>query len=579
MKAIFRTYLPFLFFLLPFALIAQGDVDFVGKANAKQVIMGNHFQVSFTLYNARGKDFRAPTFKNFKRLSGLNTSSQSSNMNGRWETATTYSVFLQPKKAGKLTIGSAQIVVDGKKYKTEPFKVEVLEANQTPKSAANEQEQIFIRAEVNTNQAVPGQQIILDYKVYTAVDVDHYSIVEEPTFSGFFTSIIRRFDGTQIKEVINGVQYSSKILKRIALYPQQTGKVTIDPVKFRVAVPIGGSGANTRPFTLIRPTDSYTLVSNSTEIDVKPLPSPIPVSFSGAVGHYKASVALDKTAATTDDAITIRFTVTGDGDIKRVTAPKLVLSDTFEVYDPNVVDEQQNERNGELYGTKTFEYLILPKIPGTYSISPEFSYYDPDSTKFVINHPNTYVVNVMKGQYNANVNVKPVVAEKPKEEIRYIKTAVQVQKKSDFAGSPLFWLLTCFPFLALAGGIAYKYFQANKPEVDWVAEKSKKAQKVAKQRLSVASKYLKEGNNRAFYDETSKVLLGYASDKFNIPGSELTKNNVQGKLEKSGAKAEHIGRFMNLLKTCEKAVFAFGTDGDAEKVYKDAVSVIVDIEM
>lgn len=557
---------------------AQREVDFVGRADARQIIMGNHFQVSFTLTNANGEDFQPPIFKNFKKLSGQNVSSSSSNMNGVWETSTTYSYFLQPKKTGKLTIGAATISISGKKYKTTPFTIEVLEATQTPKGAGTEQEKIFVKAEVNTYETVPGQQIILDYKVYTAVDVDHYNIVEEPDYSGFFTSVIRRFNGLQSKEVINGVQYTSKILKRLALYPQQTGITTIDPMKFRVAVPINSSGSKT-PFTLIRPTKSYILSTNAIDINVKPLPNPIPSSFSGAVGRYKAVVAVDKTAATTDDAVTLQITVTGDGDIKRVTAPNLTLSDTFEVYDPNVVDEQQLERNGELYGTKTFEYLILPKVPGNYSISPEFSYYDPDSSKFVITHPNTFILNVMKGQYNANVNVKPEIKQKPKEEIKTIKTALKTKRQGSFVGSPLFWVLSILPFLALAGGFIYKYIQDNKPEIDWVAEKSKKAQKVAKQRLSLAEKHLKAGDNRSFYSETSKVLLGYASDKFNIPGSELSKSNVQEKLRSSGAKEEHISRFMALIQTCEKAVFAFGTDSDANQAYEDAVGVIADIEM
>jgi hypothetical protein len=572
----FKTYSILFLLLLPMVVFAQKEVNFVGTANAKQIVMGNHFQVSFTLTNANGEDFQPPIFKYFKKLSGQNVSSQSSNINGQWETSTTYSYFLQPKKTGKLTIGTAIISISGKKYKTTPFSIEVVEGNQTSKSVGNGQKKIFVKAEVNTTETVPGQQIILDYKVYTAVDVDHYNIIEEPDYSGFFTSIIRRFNGLQTKEVINGIQYTSKILKRLALYPQQTGLNTIDPMKFRVAVPINSNGSKT-PYTLIRPTKSYILSTNAIEITVNPLPNPVPTSFSGAVGHYKAGVAIDKMAATTDDAITLRITVTGDGDIKRVTAPKLILSDTFEVYDPNVVDEQQLERNGELYGTKTFEYLILPKVPGTYSISPEFSYYDPDSTKFVITHPNTYVINVMKGQYNANVNVKPVIKEKPKQEIRTIKTALKTKNQSTFVSSPLFWILSVFPFLALAGGFIYKYIQDNKPEIDWVAEKSNKAQKVAKQRLSLAEKHLKAGDNRSFYSETSKVLLGYAIDKFNIPGHELSKNNVQGKLRSSGAKEEHIIRFMALIQTCEKAVFAFGTDSDASQTYQEAVGVIADI--
>jgi hypothetical protein len=577
MAARFKTYSILFLLLLPMVVFAQKEVSFVGTANAKQIIMGNHFQVSFILTNANGENFQPPIFKNFKKLSGQNVSSQSSNINGQWETSTTYSYFLQPKKTGKLTIGSANISISGKKYKTTPFSIKAIKGSQTPKGVGNEKEKIFVKAEVNTTEAVPGQQIILDYKVYTAVDVDHYNIIEEPDYSGFFTSAIRRFNGLQTKEVINGIQYTSKTLKRLALYPQQTGLTAIAPMKFRVAVPVNSNGSKT-PYTLIRPTKSYILSTNAIEINVSPLPNPIPTSFSGAVGHYKAAVAIDKAAATTDDAITLRITVTGDGDIKRVTAPKLILSDTFEVYDPNVVDEQQLERNGELYGTKTFEYLILPKVPGMYSISPEFSYYDPDSTKFVITHPNTYVINVMKGQYNANVNVTPEIKQKPKQEIKPIKTALKTKSRSSFVGSLLFWILSIFPFLALAGGFIYKYIQDNKPAIDWVAEKSKKAQKVAKQRLSLAEKHLKTGDNRSFYSETSKVLLGYAADKFNISGSELSKSNVQEKLRSSGAKEEHISRFIALIQTCEKAVFAFGTDSDASQTYQDAVGVIADIE-
>ncbi len=564
--------------LLPICLLGQGDVSFVGKSNAKQVTMGNHFQVMFTLNNANGTDFKPPAFQHFKRISGQNVSSQSSNYNGQWQTAVTYSFFLQPKKLGKYQVGAASIKVDGKTYKTKPFLVEVVQGRAN--NQINAEEKIFVRAEVNTTEVVPGEQIILDYKVYTAIDVEHYNIVEEPSYSGFYTSQIRRFDAARMNEVVNGVQYTTQILKRIALYPQQTGSTTIEPMRFRVAIPLSNGRQSTNNiYSLIRPTETFILTSNSVDITVNPLPSPVPDSYSGAVGRYEATASLDKLAATTDDAITLRFTVTGDGDIQRVTAPNLILSDSFEVYDPNVVDEQQLERNGELYGIKAFEYLILPKVPGTFNISPEFSYYDPDSSKFVITYPNNYVVNVMKGQYNTNVNVKPEVQERPKEEIRYIKTAARTHHRSDFVGSALFWGLLVFPFLLLGLAVLYKYIKANQPEVDWVAEKSKRAQKVAKQRLANAEKYLKAGDNRSFYDETSKVLLGYASDKFNIPRSELSKNNVKEKLTLSGAQSDHIDRFMALLKTCEKAIFAFGVEGDAQKTYNEAVSVISDIEM
>lgn len=558
--------------------MAQGPVSFDASTNARQVVLGNHFQVYFTLKNAEGASFKAPSFTDFHKVSGPNSNSTLKAINGQWEKTMTYSYFLQPKKVGKIKIGAASVKVDGKEFKTKPISVEVVKGSNKNMPDQSE-EQIFVRAELNSVDAVPGQQILLDYKVYTAINVSRYSIVEEPDYSGFYTSQIRRFNGSQMKEVINGKQYNSKILKRVALYPQQTGEQTIGKMKFRVAIPIDGVNNNNDPFNFIKPTRSYIMETEPVSISVKSLPTPVPESFSGAVGQYVASAALDKPAATTDDALTLQIRVDGEGDIQRVTAPKLILSDSFEVYDPNVVDEQVGERNGSLIGTKVFKYLILPKVPGNFLIRPEFSYYDTDSSKFVKTYPAEFAVNIVKGKYDRNVNVKPVVDNKPKEEIRAIKTSASIQKPSNFVGSILYWILLTLPILAMIGAGVYKYILSQRPDIDPIAIKSERAQRVAKERLAVAETHLKSGNNKEFYSETSKVLLGYAIDKFNIPGSELKKSNVEEKLRQSGAKEEHISRFMDLIRTCEKAVFAFGTDADAKQTYENAVSVIADVEM
>ncbi len=577
MLQILRISILFIF-LFPSLLMIGQDVTFEATANAKQVILGNHFEVSFTLTNANGTNFRPPTFKGAKQVSGKNVSTNASAINGKWERSTTFSYYLKPTKEGKLTIGSALINIGNKVYKTKPITIDVLKGKE---KKPGETERIFAQVELSTDNAVAGQQVVLDYKVYFTVDIDRYGIVEEPTFSGLFVSQITRFNSGLVKEVINGRQYTTKIIKRLAIYPQQSGQIQIDPVTIRVAVPINDGTQQNRnnPFSFIRPTQSYIIETEPVVLNVNSLPSPVPETFSGAVGNYSSAATLDKTTASTDDAITLSLVVAGDGDIKRVTAPELILSDSFEVYDPNTKDENQGERNGILYGKKTFEYLILPKVPGQYILEPQFSYFNPDSSKFVVQYPAKFPIRVVQGKNNTNVNVKPVEPKKPKEELRFIKTTAQTQSKSNFVGSFPFWGLIILPFLILGGGITYKYIQANKPPVDAIAEKSRLAQKLAKERLSVSEKFLKEGNNRSFYDEISKALLGYVSDKFNIPGSELSKHNVQSQLEKSGANTEHISRFMSIIKTSEKAVFAGGTDSDANKVYQDAINVITDIEM
>lgn len=556
---------------------AQNLVSFQAKTNAKQVILGDHFQVFFTVNHSKASHFSPPPFIHFEQLSGINRSSSTRVMNGKASVQVTYSYFLKPKKVGTIEIGKASIEIDGKKFFTSPISIEVLKSN-PEKGAVPKEKKIFVKAELNTSEVVSGQPIILDYKVYTTIPVEHYSIVNEPSYEGFLAIKIRRFNAIATKEVINGVAYTSKIIQRIALYPQQTGKHNINPMRFRVAVPDPKKSGHHQPFGFMKPTQTLFIASNALEIDVKPLPSPAPNSFSGAVGKYTANAAIDKATATTDDAITLQLRVDGDGDIKRVTAPNLVLSDTFEVYDPNVISENQTEQNGKLRGTKIFEYLILPKYAGKYTITPQFSYFDTDSLQFVTLSPNTFEVEITKGQYNTNVNQKPVVTKEEKAEIHGIQTNWNVISRSHFVGSPLFWGLLAVPILAFIAAIGYKNYLKHKPEVDIVALKKDKAQKVAKQRLSKAETFLNQGNNRSFYDEVSKSLLGYASDKFNILGSELKKTNVEQHLHSSGAKKEHISEFISLLQTCERAVYAPSGQGDAHAVYEKALSVITEIE-
>jgi hypothetical protein len=581
MRHILKTYSILLLLALPALALAQDRISFTAMADAKQMVLNDYLGVSFVLRNANGTDLQLPKLKAFKVISGPNTSSSTTNINGQWERTITYTYYFEPLRKGKHTIGAATIKVDKKTYRTKPFTVEVLpKANNT----VSEDKKLFLKAEVNTTEAVPGQAVVLDYKAYFAVDVDHFNIAEEPDYSGFFVSDIRRFNAQIVKEVIDGVPYRTRIIKRLVLYPQQVGQLTVGPMSIRMAVPMGEAKAPDPrdPFSFLssrtRPTRQYIVTSEPVQINVRSLPDPIPNTFSGAVGKYTATSSTDRTYADTDGAVTLQLTLAGNGDIKRVTAPELILSDTFEVYEPKLADERQGEQDGELFGTKTFNYLLLPKYPGVYNIKPSISYYQPDSSKFVTLTTGSHTVHVKKGKHSSNLNVNTVEVEKPKREIRGIKVVSSTKEKKKFLGSPLFWILLGSPLLLWGGGWLWQFIQARRPEVDPIEEKSKKAQKVAKEKLAQAKKFLKAGDERAFFDETSKALIGYVSDKYNIPGSELTKRNVQGKLEASGANKAHISRFMELLNTCEVAVFAYAKTNAAADTYQAAASVIVDIE-
>jgi len=566
----------FLFIAITFWTTAIAQVSFEASTDAKQVVENGYFQITFTLNNAQGRNFKAPSFKNFTVLNGPNRSMSTTIINGNASQKVAYSYSLQPKKVGKFTIGPATMAVNGKTMKTNAVTIDVIKASAASKSASID-EQLFVKAEIDTNLMYVGQQLVVNYKLYTSVNIENYDIALEPEYQGFFARDIRRFDSRVVREVVNGVQYTTKILKRIALFPQQTGLQTIAPMKVRLGVIVGNKRPNSFFFNnQIKPVNVQT---NPLEINVKPLPQPIPPAFSGAVGKYAMNSYIDKTNITTDDAIGVKLTIQGNGDIKRLQPPNLVFPSVFEVYEPKVLDEISQETGGILKGQKTMEYLALPKKTGRYQLKPSFTYFDTDSAKFITLLPNIFTVNVRQGKDvpASQAIVAPSMADK---DIRYIKTATSFHTKSTpFPKTSLFYGLLIFPFLLLGGAFVYKQILAKNGNIDLVLLKRNRAQKVAEKRLATAEGLMKASKSKAFYDEVSRALLGYVCDKLSIPLSELTKDNVRQKLQYLAVQEQHITDYMSIIKITEMALFA-GMDNSAsmQETYQKSVKVISDIE-
>jgi len=181
----FLKHISTLFFFLTICTISIAQISFVANTDAKQVIENGYFQITFTLNNAKGNNFKAPSFKNFKVLNGPNRSMSTTIINGNASQKISYSYSLQPNKVGKFTIAPATIVANGKRMKSNAVKVEVIKASAANKNAAAEQ-QLFVKAEIDTNLVYLGQQLVVDYKLYTTVNIENHDIAFEPEYQGFF---------------------------------------------------------------------------------------------------------------------------------------------------------------------------------------------------------------------------------------------------------------------------------------------------------------------------------------------------------------------------------------------------------
>ena len=562
--------------LLLFALSAtlSAQVSFEAVSNARQITLNGVVEVTFNLKNGQGINFQPPSFDDFVVMSGPSTSLRTTIVNGQKSSEMGYTYLLKPKRTGRLVIGNASIKVADRLLRTNSITVEVVEESKN----AGEAEPYFFRTVPSATQAYLGQQVLLDYKLYLLPQLrkERYGIADESDYAGFFPLPLNWYRNES--EVIGGVQYTAWTLKRMALFPQRTGKLTIESMNLQAEI----RNQNDPSFGFFRsPGERIALSSDPVTIEVLPMPEGAPDDFTGAVGQFQFSGVVDRRMLTTDDALTLRLTITGNGDLKRVGNPVLRLSDSLDVYEPSVQREENFDYQGRVRGEKVVEYLITPLYPGKYEIPATFTYFDPDSTKYITVATGPFPVEVRPGK---NIGRKPdrstADADQARKDIRSIKLrheAYNLQKS--FAGSPVFWSLWGSPLALLLGFLGFRRWQSRRGEVDPEVLRRQRARKAAQLHLQNAHHHLEQNQARAFFDEVSRASLGYVSDKLHIEPSRLSKPLIRERLTAAGVEPPLIERFLQILQTCEMALFA-GQDDPARmrSTYEEAEGVISELE-
>lgn len=577
-----RNLLLFGFLLFCGAAIGQGAVSFTAETDTKEVVEGSVFEIYFTLKNATGQNFKAPNFKGFDVLSGPNHSMSTTIINGQVSSKTTLTYSLRAKKTGRYTIRPATISAGSKTLSTNPVQVSVIKARK-PQAGKNGQltadQEIFIIAELSDSVAYVGQQVFVNYKIYTTKNISALTLLSESDYGGVVNRNIERYNKQRAQVAVNGVQYLSEIIRRVAVFPQQTGTLEIDPVVYQIGIPKANEGDQRRSFLFRRNLTYEKKASMPVNIDVRPLPAGAPDDFCGAVGQYSMSSAVSPTNLSTDDALSVKIFLRGNGDPKQVLPPKIALPSVFDLYDPKVTVEESNEYSGEISHDKQFEWQALPEKTGRFSYTPTVSYFNPDSMKYITLSGNTAPLNIRQGTNQPRERIAQN-EDTAKKELLPIKKSTSLKKiGSQFFGSPLFWLLFFAPG-AVYAFLFYKKKKTNEADnIDPLERKKLRARKVAEKRLAKAKTHLNAGSPKEFYDEISDATFGYVCDKLNIPLSELNKSNLSQKLKEGGIPKNLIERFLTIIKTCEMALFA-GKDNAAamSETYDSTREVLAELE-
>jgi len=360
-----------------FSVYSQAAPFFEAVVDAPNASVGYPFEISFRLKNAEGRNFRPPVWDNAIRVASGPAGEQSMGfINGRSYTEQGWRYSIVAKKAGAVTVGPASVTVDGKILHSQPLTLTIGQSSSSSvgPSAGGE---VFIISELSSKIAFEGQQVSWRILLYTLVGVDGIDLMEMPNFKGFYAQDKKRFDTRLQNQTIKGKKYAVKTLYESAVFPQESGELTIGSAKIRVSIEQKGTfGGFFGGVPKILETEPVKLM-------VKPLPLPIPEKFSGGVGRYTWEVKSDKEALTTDDALTLQVLLRGNGDVRRFSAPKITLPAGLEAFDPKVISEETYENGEEFVHEQVLEYAILPKIPGEYAFQPQFSWFNPDSNRYL----------------------------------------------------------------------------------------------------------------------------------------------------------------------------------------------------
>jgi hypothetical protein len=610
----------FILLAIPGLLLAQ-DISFTAQA-PKQVYIGQRFQLTFTV-NAEGNNFVGPEIVNFDILSGPMMSSGQNimNINGKLEysSTTSYTFVLVATKAGTFTIPQAVISVKGKRYMSNSLSINVLNQNQQRQAQQNPNynqqpgktqqpakddigNDVFLKAVADKNNPYQGELIVVTFKLYTPTNrlqIDQPDKI--PSYPGFWAQDLLK-DATQYPqytETVNGKKYIVAELRKVALYPQKSGILTIDPlvqdVIYQVKVKARNPFADdpffgNDPFFKNFMDDSFlgseyqnirkSLKSNPLTINVKPLPSANrPVDFTGAVGQFSLKAQVDRTEVVTNDGITLRVSVNGTGNLNLIEKPAINFPPDFEVYEPKIIDNFSNK--GATSGTRTFEYLIIPRAAGDFTIDPiQFAYFNPSGKEYHVLSSDKFRLKVKKG---AGASAESQVQGDVKylgNDIRYLmEPPLNIRVSGNILyGKSLYWILLLIP---VTGFIIFTllYRRNMKLRGDSKLMQRKKATRIAVKRLQKAKKLLDAEKHDAFHEEISLALWGYISQKFNIPMSLLSLDTAREQLESRNVDNTLTERFISTLNDCNFARYApEGKALNMQQLYDLAIKTITETE-
>jgi len=526
-------------------------------------------------------DIKLPSSQDFIVISGPSQSSQIQIINGKMSSFKSVSWRLAPTKTGKITIGPVEFKIKNRKYRTQPVVVTVRARASAPsgKPQAKKKQvytgnEVFLEAIPNKTSVYVGEEVDVVYYLYYN-RVRTFSRDKLPDAKGFWMESFPVKDVPDVEtEIINGRRYKKAEVQRIAFFPTVDGELVIDPMVLscEVVIPRRRTGSLFDDFfndpffdnPFFEKTKVVTVTSDSVRIKVLPIPGKNkPESFSGAVGRgFRIGATIDTTVVKQNQAISLRYVVSGEGNVNFIKLPEPDLPEYFEIFKPKI-DRRVNNRGSSISGEVVYEYVIIPRVAGEYTIPPmRFAYFDPVRKRFVEKSSRSFKLRVLPVSEVASDVYSGFSKDEISllsEDIRFIDTEIgELRKIGDvFYKKVWFWLMIALAIFNVAASYGIRYYRVNYVFNEEYMRK-KDAYLRGAERIRKASKAIEEGKPEDFATLLYQALAGFVSDRLllenRIPGVDTVRENLQGKVPD-----EFVSAVVNVLDRINMVRFSPGS--------------------
>jgi hypothetical protein len=495
---------------------------------------------------------------------------------------------LKPNRTGALKISGITVKVRGKSLQAPDIPIQVSAAGAgTPPprgyggsgvglrgSVKNTRaKNVMVRAEIDKPRAYKGEQLIVSYYLYHRVPLYNLQADKFPVMNGFLREELEmpiqghRLDWEVV--VVDGVEYRRSLLVRYATYPLQEGKLKIDSLSVRydyaamnsvdeedLGSMLFGRGA------LRKGAERSEIV----EINAQPLPQGKPATFTGAVGDFGVTSAVDRYELKANEALNLTVKIEGKGNAASIGEPKVKWPDTLEVYDTK--GRAKSGKGG--VGEKVFDYVLIPRAPGKLKLPAiELSYFDPTQEKYVTKATEPIEITVLEGAPGSAPPPRVVqqgVAPAPPQQQQEVPRPLRLPEmdSAQRSGTPiwryLYWICSVLliGFAGFVGWDSWRQFRGKSRPHARVSD--------AKQWARLREQALQASRGAAWnevvraYDQLSTQVFDSLDRKYGLGARALSRKTLgQALTEDHSLATEEWSKINSLLEFAELVKYASST--------------------